>query len=150
MVKPKRFSKIKRPDFWLKIDKPYLGGEIRNRSVIIELPKRKSLLIRQRKFKRNPDRLNVFTIPLKDGHFSIVYYKSSNRFLGIYQGGLHNDQTELSESYLYNILYNILYKLVRKKKLQGQASKSMRKLMERNVRTIKSWRKPFDINRVRE
>jgi len=145
-----KWSKIKRRQMIIKIDKPYIGGELRGADFILELPKRKKITITKISKKPNPDRLNIFTIPFKEGHFSIVYYKNSNRFWGMYQGGVHNDLTELSESYVYNILYNLLYKTVRKKKLRGQAIQSMHKLMERNIRTIKSWKKPFDINKVKK
>lgn len=147
--KPIRFSKIKKPELWLKIDKPYLGGEIRNKSVIIELPKRKSVIIRQKKFIRNPNRVKVFSIPMKEGNFSIIHYKDSNTFHAFYSGGVHYDSCPMSEDFLLRMLRYIYYYTVRFEPIHGFAHQKMNDLMQKNVFKIRSWKKrKFNINKM--
>lgn len=142
---------MKRPEWILKIDKPYIGGEIRNKNFIIELPKRKSIIVSQtRRKQRNPNRIHIFTIPMKEGTFSFVYYKDNDTFKGFYRGGVHSDSCNLSNSYLYRMLRNIQYVTVRKKQLRGRAILMTRELIENNIKEIQSWKKPFDINKVKE
>ena len=131
--------KLKASHLYLKISHPYFGGELASgQNVIIELPKRKQLAVLIKKKRKNPDRVNVWTIPLKEGYFNITYYKNTNKFFAFYRGGVHLDETHLDKDYLRNLICTIWYILYNNKKPRGVA---VRRLAEKFDKVMKRFGK---------